>query len=233
MRKEILDALKAKFVGVSEAILGRIADKLAKTATTAEQVKAAVDAYTWQQVIEGYGDSRATEAQQTAVQNYEAKYGLKDGAKIDGGAGAGGQAVGGTTVTTPPAGGAEDVPAWAKAIIDSNKSITDRLNKMDGERTTATRRQQLTTIIDKLPEDLRKGYSRISVESLSDEDFNKMLGEVTTEVDGLVKSNQQKGAVFGRPSVQGGAGNQGGELSKEQQEAIAHRDGKVADGQPF
>lgn len=233
MRKEILDALKAKFVGVSEAILGRIADKLAKTATTAEQVKAAVDAYTWQQVIEGYGDSRATEAQQTAVQNYEAKYGLKDGAKIDGGAGAGGQAVGGTTVTTPPAGGAEDVPAWAKAIIDSNKSITDRLNKMDGERTTATRRQQLTTIIDKLPEDLRKGYSRISVESLSDEDFNKMLGEVTTEVDGLVKSNQQKGAVFGRPSIQGGTGNQGGELSKEQQEAIAHRDGKVADGQPF
>lgn len=233
MRKEILDALKAKFVGVSEAILGRIADKLAKTATTAEQVKAAVDAYTWQQVIEGYGDSRATEAQQTAVQNYEAKYGLKDGAKIDGGAGAGGQAGGGTTVTTPPAGGAEDVPAWAKALIDSNKSITDRLNKMDGERTTATRRQQLTEIIDKLPEDLRKGYSRISVESLSDEDFNKMLGEVTTEVDGLVKSNQQKGAVFGRPSVQGGTGNQGGELSKEQQEAIAHRETKAADGQPF
>lgn len=229
MRKEILDALKAKFEGVSEAILGRIADKLAKTATTAEQVKAAVDAYTWQQVIEGYGDSRATEAQQTAVQKYEAKYGLKDGAKIDGGAGAGG----GTTVTTPPAGGAEDVPAWAQALIDSNKSITDRLNKMDGERTTATRKQQLTTIIDKLPEDLRKGYSRISVESLSDEDFNKMLGEVTTEVDGLVKSNQQKGAVFGRPSIQGGTGNQGGELSKEQQEAIAHRETKAADGQPF
>ena len=35
MRKEILDALKAKFTGVSDAILGRIADKLAKTATTA------------------------------------------------------------------------------------------------------------------------------------------------------------------------------------------------------
>ena len=233
MRKEILEALKAKFTGVSDAILGRIADKLAKTATTAEQVKAAVDAYTWQQLIEGYGDSRATEAQQTAVQNYETKYGLKDGAKIDGSAGTGGNAGGGTTVTTPPAGGAEDVPAWAKALIDSNKTINDRLNKMDGERTTATRRQQLTAIIDKLPEDLRKGYSRISVETLTDEEFNTMLGEVTTEVDGLIKSNQQKGAVFGHPSVQGGSGNQGGELSKEQQEAISHRETKAADGQPF
>lgn len=233
MRKEILEALKAKFTGVSEAILGRVADKLARTATTAEQVKAAVEAYTWQQVIEGYGDSRATEAQQTAVQNYETKYGLKDGAKIDGGAGTGGQAGGGTTVTTPPAGGAEEVPAWAKAIIDSNKSLADRLNKMDGERTTATRRQQLSAVIDKLPEDLRKGYSHISVDNLTDEQFNAMLGEVTTEVDGLVKDNQRKGAIFGRPSVQGGSGNQGGELSKEQQEAIAHRETKSADGQPF
>lgn len=233
MKREILEALKAKFTGVSEAILNRIADKLAKTVTTAEQVKAAVDAYTWQQLIEGYGDSRATEAQQTAVHNYETKYGLKDGAKIDGGAGSGGQAGGGTTETNPPAGGAEEVPAWAKALIDGNKALNDRLDKMDGERTTATRRQQLSEIIGKLPEDLRKGYSRISVESLSDEDFNKMLGEVTTEVDGLVKSNQQRGAVFGRPSIQGGSGNQGGELSKEQQDAIAHRETKAADGQPF
>ena len=67
MRKEILDALKAKFTGVSDAILGRIADKLAKTATTAEQVATAVEGVTFQQVLESYGDSRATEAQQTAV----------------------------------------------------------------------------------------------------------------------------------------------------------------------
>jgi hypothetical protein len=33
MKNKILDALKAKFEGVSEAILGRIAEKLAKTVT--------------------------------------------------------------------------------------------------------------------------------------------------------------------------------------------------------
>ena len=78
MRKEILEALTAKFEGVSASILGRIADKLAKTATTPEQVKTAVEGMTLQQVIESYGDSRATEASNTArenaVKDYESRY---------------------------------------------------------------------------------------------------------------------------------------------------------------
>ena len=69
MKKELLEALKAKFVGVSDSILSRIADKLSKTATTAEQVKTAVEGVTIQQVIESYGDSRATEASNTAREN--------------------------------------------------------------------------------------------------------------------------------------------------------------------
>lgn len=62
MKKEILEALKARFDGVSESVLGRIADKLAKTATTAEEVKTAVDGVTLQQIIDSYADSRVTEA---------------------------------------------------------------------------------------------------------------------------------------------------------------------------
>lgn len=234
MKKEIFDALKAKFPNAAGAILDRIAEKLAKTVTDSSQVASAVERVTQEfiDIINSYGDSRATEAQQTAVHNYETKYGLKDGAKIDGSAETGGQAGGSATAPTQ-AGGAEEVPAWAKAIIESNKTVMDRLNKMDAERTTATRRQQLSAVIDKLPEHLRKGYSRISVDSLTDEQFSAMMGEVAAEVDGIVKSNQQKGAVFGRPSLSGGMENKDGELTKEQQDAIAHRDSKTADGQPF
>lgn len=58
MRQQILEALKAKFVGVSEKILGRIADRLAKTATTAEEADTAVGGVTFQQVLDSYGDSR-------------------------------------------------------------------------------------------------------------------------------------------------------------------------------
>lgn len=233
MKKQILEALKAKFQGVSEAILNRIADKLAKTVTTAEQVATAVEGVTIQQVIESYGDSRATEAQQTAVHNYETKYGLKDGVKVDDGGGSQcGQQGGVQTVQTQQQGG-DAIPTWAQTLIDSNKALTERLNKMDVDRTTATRKQQLQTIIEKLPEKLRKAYERTPVDGLTEEQFNTLFSEISSEVEGIVNETQVKGAVFGRPAAQNGRTNQGNDLTKEQVEAISHRDNKPADGQPF
>ena len=69
MKDKILAALKAKFSGVSADILDRIAVMLAKTVTTEEQVATAVEGVTEEliNVIEGYGDSRATGAQKTAT----------------------------------------------------------------------------------------------------------------------------------------------------------------------
>lgn len=192
MRKQILEALKAKFEGVSEAVLGRIADKLAKTVKTEEQVATAVEGVTLQEVIDGYADSRATEAQQTAVRNYESKHGLKDGVKVNSG---------GAPTNHEPGnnGGDEDVPAWAQKIIDSNKALTDRLDKMDGERTTASRTQQLNDAISKLPENLRKAYARTPVEGKTDEEFETLLSEIKEEVEQLSQETAAKGAVFGRP----------------------------------
>ena len=69
---------------------------------------------------------------------------------------------------------------------------------MDGDRTTATRKQQLSTIIEKLPENLRKAYERTPVDGLTDEQFNTLVGEITTEVDGIVNDTRAKGAVFGQ-----------------------------------
>ena len=239
MKEKILAALKAKFQGSNANVLNRIAEKLAKTVTTDEQVTTAVAGVTQEliEVMESYGDSRATEATQTATQNYETKYGLKDGKPINNGGAAGGQQGGGTTVTTTtqPAGGAETVPAWAQQLIESNKTLSERLNKMDGDRTTATRKQQLSAVYQRLPENLRKPYERISVDTLSDDEFTTLVGEVTTEVDGLVQSLGAKGAVFGRPAAHNGGGNnQGDALTKEQEAAIAVREGKKSeDGQPF
>lgn len=233
MYQLILNALKAKFQGVSDAVLSRIANKLAKTVTSQEQVATSVEGVTLQQVIDSYADHRATEAQQTAVQNYESKYGLKDGEKVtpvtvqqQGGQPTGGQ-------PTQPTAGATETPEWAKQLIEQNKALTDRIAKMEGQRTTDNRKQQLSTIIAKLPEQLRKPYERITLDSLSDEQFNTLVTEVTTEVEGIANDINSKGAVFGRPTANSG-GNQGNELTKEQQDAIAHRDGSVkGEGQPF
>lgn len=233
MKQQILTALKAKFVGVSDAILDRVATKLAQTVTTAEQVQTAVDGVTFQQVLESYGDSRATQATQTAVHNYETKYGLKDGVKVTPPEQQPPVVPPVTPPVTPPAGGAEAVPAWAQALIESNNSLKNELAQMKTDRTTETRKQQISTLIEKLPENLRKAYSRTPVDGLTDEQFTTLVGEITTEVGDIQSSIQQKGAVFGKPAAQNG-GNQGAELTKEQVAAISQRDGAAqGQGQPF
>jgi hypothetical protein len=197
---------------------------------------------TIQQVIESYGDSRATEASSTAVHNYETKHGLRDGQKIDdptkqGGAAQNQPGAAATNPTTPAAGGADDTPAWAKALIEQNKALSDRLAKMETDRTTTSRKQQLSAITEKLPEAMRKAYDRIPVDKYSEEEFNTLVTEVTTEVEGVVKDTTARGGVFGKPSAAnaGGSSQNGGQLTKEQEEAIAHRDGAATkDGaQPF
>lgn len=220
MKKELLAALKAKFEGVNESILSRIADKLAKTTTKEEDVATAVSGVTIQQIIEGYGDSRATEAQQSAVRNYEEKYGLKDGEKLQ-------------EPKLKPKPQEETMPEWAKKLVEENKTLSERLGRMDGERITAERKQKLSAVFKKLPENLRKPYERMSVDKLSDEEFTTLVGEITTEVDEIASYVKSKGAIFGRPAAHQGTDNSQ-ELSKEEQEAIAARNVALKDGeQPF
>lgn len=226
MKQKLFEALKAKFTGVDADILDRIATMLAKTVTDESGVTTAVEGVTQEyiSVIEGYGDSRATGAQKTAVANYERKHNLKDGVKVT-------QQQ--QEPTKEPEGG-DNVPEWAKTLIESNQQLSERLNRLDTERTTTARRQQLATITNKLPEALRKPYERMSVDNLKEEEFTQLLSDVTTEVDGIVSGMNAKGAVFGKPAAHNGGGNQGGELTEEQKKAIGTREGGAsADGQPF
>ena len=232
MKQLILNALKTKYQGVSESILDRIAEKIAKTVTSADQVQTAVDGVTFQQVLESYGDSRATQAQQTAVHNYEQKYGLKDGVKLETQQQ---QQNGAQQQTVQQNGGAEanEIPAWAKAIIDTNKTIVDRMNKLDEDRITSTRRQQIDKLVENLPENLKKAYGRTPVDGLTDDQFTALVGEITAEVSDISTTITQKGAVFGQPSNNGGKVNNT-QLSEDQVKAISARQGTAgADQQPF
>lgn len=207
MKEKILVALKTKFTGVSEAILSRVADKLAKTVTKEDEVTTAVEGVTFQHVLESYGDSRATEAAQSSVVNYEKKHGLKDGLK----------ATGGEPTKEEPKGD-EETPAWAKSIIETNKALSEKLNKLEGENISKTRQQQLDAIVGKLPETLRKPYSRISLNDKSDDEFKALLDEVTTEVEGLSTELDAKSTVFTKPL--GGGHIETKEPSKEEVEEV-------------
>lgn len=215
MKKEILDALKAKFEGVSEAILNRIAEKLAKTVTKSEDVATTVEGVTFQQVLDSYGDSRATEAQQTAVRNYEQKYNLKDGKAKEGGKP--------DEPKEQPKN--EDTPAWAQSIIESNKALTERLNKLETERTSNSRRKELNAIVEKLPENLRKPYERMAIDTLTDEEFSTLKSDVESEVTSISNDLQARGAVFGQPAKSKSGSGQGNskEATDEEVKAVADK----------
>lgn len=231
-RQLIIDTLKANFQGVSDKIIGRLADKLAAKAATEEDAKAAAEAVTFQQLLDSYGDSRATEASLTAVKNYESKYGLKDGVSTAN-EGDGKEDPANTSKKEKQPKGADDMPAWAQALIDSNKKLSEGLANMKRGKVTETRQAQLAEITSKLPENLRKAYARTPLDKLTDEEFETLKGDITTEVSGLQTELAAKGAIFGKPAANHGGGG-GAELTKEQQAAIAHREGlPTADNQPF
>ena len=198
-KQAIFDALKAKFVGVSDAILNRIVDKNHKTILTEEQVKTFVEGMTLQQVIDGYADSRVTEATQTAISNYEKKYNLKDGNKVE-------PDTKPDDSKKPDNSGGDDnnAPAWAKELLEQNKKINERFDRLESNRITTDRKGQLSEIIKKLPDELlRKPYERITLDNLTDEQFAELKAEVTAEIDATVSKMNAKGAIFGTPMGKG------------------------------
>ena len=201
MKTKILDALKPKFEGVSDAILERIATKLAKTVKTEDDVTTAVEGVTFQQVLESYGDSRATEAAKTAVKNYETQHKLKDGKKVDD--------VDHDDDNKKRGDDDEDVPGWAKEFIEANKRLTEELATLKGEKISVARKTALAEVIKGLPAELQsryeKDFSRLNFKD--DDDFNSWLEETKTDVEGInVKMSAYSsplGGQFGKKDEHG------------------------------
>jgi hypothetical protein len=187
---------------------------LAKTVTTEDAVQGAVDAVTFQQVIDSEADNRATQATQTAVSNYEKKHSLKEGKPVTEGKQ--------EKEELEKKGNDEDTPKWAKDLIESNKTLSNKLAALEGDKITTTRKQKLEAIITKLPDNLKKPYNRIAVKDMTDEEFEALTTEISTEVEGLVADVNAKGAVFSKPAAGGGKQTvTGKEPSKEEIEEFA------------
>ena len=192
MEKKILDALIEKYTGVKEPILRRVATKLAKTVENEDDIATAVEgAFT--DVLEAYGDQRATDAQKTAVANYERKHGLKDGKAVDGG----------KPDEEPEQKPADDTPEWAKALIEANKSLKERLDAMDGEKRSQSRRSVIDGILEPLTEVQRKPYKHMRLEDMSEDDFSALQETIKGEVDELVNEQNARSTVFSRPAQVG------------------------------
>lgn len=129
--EQILAGLQQKFTGVDTAILTRIATKKAEGVTDETKVNSIVEGISFSDVLNSYGDFRAGDASKTAVSNYEKKHNLKDGKPIE------------TTTTIKTEENKDDVPAWAQALIDSNKSLLTEVSTLKQEKAQATRQEQI------------------------------------------------------------------------------------------
>ena len=214
MEEKILALLVAKFMGVNNAILSRIANKLtAKTTQTAtdEEVATLIEGVTFQNVLDSYGDNRATEATQSAVSNYEKKYGIKEGQKVNGDD---------PDPNEPdPTGKDSETSAAIKTLLGVVKNLTDEVTAIKTGKITDSRKQRYEAVIANLSDDDKKPYQRTSIDSLTDEAFEALVTDVTAEVGVIEAREKARGSVFNRPLGGGGGGDK--TPSKEEEEAVA------------
>lgn len=196
MKQKLITALATKFTGVDAKILGRIADKIladkTKVIETDGDVDSAVEEVTFSDILTSYGDSRATDATKTAILNYEKKHGLKNGEKVvqkkdddksdD------------DDDDDPSAGNQSPMEKKMLAMISALTSKLDESDKkiaamMQGKVTEA-RKVMLAEAIKDLKESQKKAYSRLPLDSYTDDDFNAFLDEVKGEVAEMVKENK-------------------------------------------
>lgn len=169
--EQILAGLKTKFQGVEDATLQRIASKKAEGVTDESKVNSIVEGISFQDVLTSYGDYRADGAQKTAVSNYEKKHNIKDGKPIEE-----------QKPQDPPTANpqtTEQVPTWAQSLIDSSKTLSEKLAAMDAKTKADERNQQIAAVAKSfgIPEYVYKGK-----QIADDVDLNQYFTDLKQEM---------------------------------------------------
>lgn len=172
--EQILAGLKTKFQGVEDATLQRIASKKAEGVTDESKVNSIVEGISFQDVLTSYGDYRADGAQKTAVSNYEKKHNIKDGKPIEEPKPQDPQ-----PTPTPQPNPTEQVPAWAQSLIDSNKTLSEKLAAMDAKTKADIRNKQIDDVAKTfgIPEFAYKGKT-----IADDADLNQYFTDLKQEM---------------------------------------------------
>lgn len=174
--EQILAGLKTKFQGVEDATLQRIASKKAEGVTDESKVNSIVEGISFQDVLTSYGDYRADGAQKTAVSNYEKKHNIKDGKPIEEPKP---QDPPTDPKPTPQVAPTEQVPAWAQSLIDSNKTLSEKLAAMDAKTKVDIRNKQIDDVAKTfgIPEFAYKGKT-----IADDADLNQYFTDLKQEM---------------------------------------------------
>nr|ELB0069477.1 hypothetical protein [Elizabethkingia anophelis]ELB1894304.1 hypothetical protein [Elizabethkingia anophelis] len=140
MFDKILSGLKTKYkdLGLSETILKVTAETLAKTVEKEEDIETAVAGVEGQmKIYQSFADQNRT--LQTEITNLKKASNSEEKKEEEKKEGEEKKETGG-----------EEVPAWAKAIIDSNKAILEKQNQLDAEKVNKTNAEKLVSKLKEL-----------------------------------------------------------------------------------
>lgn len=206
MKEKIIVLLKAYLAtlgvnNLSTARIDGISDKLAPTITDESTIQAELEKlngiYSFSDIAKNDDRARTEKAKKPEEKKPEAK---TEDAKTEN----------------------NDVPAWAKELVESNKKLTERLTTMESEKIGGSRKaklsEKLVNVPDKLKTKILKDFDKMKFET--DEEFETYLAETETDVADFVqeKTNESLGKQPKPALSKGKAGKD--EASKEEIEAV-------------
>lgn len=225
MKQKLLELLNAKFLGkgVRKDGLAQLAGSLAITVTTEEEAQALVEKLTDEQVTDFVKDYRKEVDKEvsTSTKTYESslkqKYDFVERKQEEPNPTAGTEA-----------GKPSEMPEWAKAIIETNKSLAEQLQAFKGAETAKTRYQKLEDSLKDAPpifrENTLKNFNRMKFES--DDDFETYVTETTEDLAKYKQDTANEGLrKFGSPGAVTGD-SKGKNMSSATQAYIDAKTGK-------
>lgn len=187
--KTILEQLKKKFEGVSEAVLKPTAAKLAKTIDDESALADEIAGVTIQGIIDSYTDSRVTSGVNTALRRERSKAPITtpteeeptDDAEEE-------------TKSTDTTKAEDEAPAWAKAFLTRLGTLEADATKARG----AKRAEELRGLAKDLPASVASLFeTRKDLGNLSEEDYNALREQTQKQVNEI--SQDFAKPTFGTP----------------------------------
>lgn len=240
MKKQLIEAIKAKFVGIDEGTAKRLAERaIAKSEngiSSEDEVKVAVEAITLADVLKSVNDFSADDA----IKKYEEKYSLKNGEKKsktetdedkdkDKDKGKGDEDKD-KDKSDKDKSQSDELKALLKEFKDGfaneMKSLKDELSAMKSGKISENRRSKLDAILKDLKDFQKKPYGRIDLGKMSDDEFESFITEVKEEVGDMIAENRASEShvspLFGGNNRQNNQNNNGNvkEASKDELDAL-------------
>lgn len=190
MKEKILALLIAAYSGVRKDGLAHLAAALALQATTEDEAKTLVEKLTEAQVndfVKDYRkdvDKEVSEANKTYEGTLKKKFDFvekKSNPDDD-------------DSTKKPLN--DDAPAWAKALIDQNKALADKLNAIEGQKVTDTRLQMLEGKFAGVPDSYksqRLADAKLFINNLDEAGFNEYLTKTESDIAAFNQELADKG----------------------------------------